>query len=184
MIRAYPSKGILRMMVDSDVSDFGMDEAMYGLAPDDDATTDASPHRKIGQRIEWFVLTIDIFSERGSIDIRVESNGNPQCLAKRSNQISMLPFRFGCRCDIAIGRRPWVQIYWSEGPNPQGSQAIFFEERDAPGQRFLGSGRWKSDLANEGTIGPFGYRTDEFGASGLDPSIILHNGTGSIYQAV
>jgi hypothetical protein len=94
MERTGARERIIRMTRNSQMADLRMDQTVHGLSIDHSPATNASPDRDIQERLETAPGSPAALTEGGTVDIRIEPDGNAKGFIKAWHDFGAGPPRF------------------------------------------------------------------------------------------
>src|SRR6478609_1536832 len=147
---------------------------MRELSTDQRAATDAGADRDVDRSVEISCGAPTRFTEHGSIDVRIESDGHAESACEWTYDVRMAPAGFGRGRDVTIVARVTTQLERAKAAHAERVDlGLRFEERQALLERFARArGRNAPLCAEIVRAGP--HCAHELGAAGFDRSVQRH----------
>ena len=110
MIGADAGKRIIRLLLEMEMSNFRVHEAVDRTALDHHPSANAGAHGDINVVSNIFRRSPFTFRKRSRIDVCLKRDRDWQRLPQRSHDVEVSPGSFWRRCDVAIGRGVPIQV--------------------------------------------------------------------------
>ncbi len=160
--------GVARVVArDADVAHLRVRLPVQKLPVDERASAHSRPYRYVQERMQSLGCAPAEFTQRGSVDVRIEGYGHSERIANRSCDVEIFPPRLGRSSDVTESGRVGIRIDRSERADADGVEGhAGAEELDSLVYGFFGRGSGKLDRVQ--VIGTGSGGADELGSSGFD----------------